>query len=338
MKTAFIGPRPLTFALLRLLADGKFHSGENMARQLDISRASVHHALREVEDYGLALYRVRGRGYCLADSPQWLDATSITRHLGKQRKQFYLTLLDSAPSSNTLLMQQMTQGAPSGTVLAVEWQTAGRGRMGRIWHSGLGNALTFSLLWRFDRGLAALSGLSLAVGIALIRALRACNVEGAQLKWPNDVLDEHGAKLAGVLIEAQGDMLGPSAVAIGIGLNLTLPQHVSQQIERTASSLTDMNGTAPDRNHLLAVLLLELASMLRDFTAQGFAGLRAEWESLHALQGKRVNLSLPDGSQMAGIAHGVTGEGALKLETNKGMQIFHAGDISLTTKAHHAAA
>lgn len=339
MKADLTGPKPLTFALLRLLADGEFHSGETMAQQLQVSRASVHNALREAGTYGLTLYRVRGRGYRLIEPPQWLDADHISRHLGKRRKQFHLTLLDSAPSSNTLLMRLMAQGAPDGSVLAVEWQSGGRGRMGRTWHSGLGNALTFSLLRRFDCGLASLSGLSLAVGVALIRALRATGVEGARLKWPNDVQDKNGAKLAGVLVEAQGDMLGPSAVVIGIGLNLALPQDVSRQIDKPATSLMEMGGgKAPDRNHLLAVLLLELGDMLRDFAARGFSAFRAEWESCHALQDKRVRLSLPDGRQAAGIARGVTDDGALILELDTGMQIFHSGDISLSAGAEHVAA
>ena len=338
MNAALVGPKPLTFALLRLLADGEFHSGQEMAMQLDVSRASVNNALREVEDYGLTLYRVRGRGYCLVAPPQLLDSAIISRHLGEQHNNFHLTILDCAPSSNTLLMQKMAQGAPSGSVLAIEWQSSGRGRMGRTWHSGLGNALTFSLLWRFDCGLAALSGLSLAVGVALIRALRFFNITSAKLKWPNDVLDENGAKLAGVLIEAQGDMMGPSAVAIGIGLNLTLPQQVSRLIDRPATGLADMHGKAPNRSHLLAILLLELDKLLRDFAALGFSNLREEWESYHAFQNSSVRLSLPDGSHLSGIALGVTNEGALKLVTDKGMLIFHAGDISLDSEAEHAAA
>lgn len=338
MKRATDGPKPLTFALLRLLEDGEFHSGEAMARQLDVSRASVNNALSEAEDYGLTLFRVRGRGYCLVDPPQMLDAASIARRLGSQGENFRLTILERAPSSNTLLMREMAQGAPGGTVLAVEWQSGGRGRMGRTWHSGLGNALTFSLLWRFDCGLASLSGLSLAAGVALIRALRSLGSEGAQLKWPNDVLDENGAKLAGVLVEAQGDMLGPSAVVIGIGLNLTLPKDVARRIDRPAAPLAETRDAAPDRNHLLAVLLLELGEILRDFGTQGFGALRAEWEKYHGLQNKRVRLSLPDGSHVSGIARGVTDEGALQLETRTGMQIFHAGEISLTPEAAHAIA
>lgn len=338
MKAAHDGPRPLPFALLRLLADGEFHSGEAMARHLDVSRASVSNALREAEEFGLKLYRVRGRGYCLVDPPRWLDAAVITRHLGERGEFFHLILLDNATSSNTLLMRQMAHGAPSGTVLAVEFQSCGRGRMGRTWHSGLGNALTFSLLWRFDRGLAALSGLSLATGVALIRALRSFGVEDAQLKWPNDVLDEKGAKLAGVLIEAQGDVLGPSAVVIGIGLNITLPEHLSRQIDRPASALASTRRSAPDRNHLLAVILCELGDILRDFAAHGFPALRAEWENCHALQNCRVRLSLPDGSHVSGFARGVTIEGALKLETDGEIKLFHAGEISLNSVAEHAVA
>lgn len=338
MKAPPANPKPLTFSLLRLLADGEFHSGEAMARLLGVSRASVHNALGAVADFGLTLYRVRGRGYRLLNPPQWLDGASIARHLGRLRKQFHLAIIDCAPSSNTLLMQQLALGAPGGTVLAVEWQTDGRGRLGRPWYSGLGTSLTFSLLWRFDRGLAALSGLSLAVGVALIRALRAVGVDAAQLKWPNDVLDEHNAKLAGILIEAQGEMLGPSAVIIGIGLNLSLPLEMVRQIDRPATSLVDMRGIATDRNRLFAVLLLELAEVLNKFADRGFAALRTEWENHHALQDKRVRLSLPDGSRVAGIARGVTDEGALKLETDQGTQIFHAGDISLIAEAYHAAA
>ena len=326
-------PAPLTFALLRLLGNGEFHSGETLAQRLGISRASVSNALRGVDGYGLALYRVRGRGYCLHNPPQWLDAALIARHLGGQGGQFQIEILDRAPSSNTLLLQRAAQGAPSGSVLAVEWQSGGRGRLGRTWHAGLGNALTFSLLWRFERGLAALSGLSLAVGVVLIRVLRALGVVGAQLKWPNDVLGP-GGKLAGILIEAQGDVLGPSAVVIGIGLNLTVPQHLLAQIEQPVDSLADAIAAVPEiavpeRNYLLALILRELQQILREFSTHGFAALRTEWESYHVLHNRMVCLLLPDGSNVVGVARGVTENGALILETAQGEKIFNAGEISL---------
>jgi BirA family transcriptional regulator, biotin operon repressor / biotin---[acetyl-CoA-carboxylase] ligase len=335
--SAVAPPGNLTFAVLRLLADGEFHSGEALARQLGLSRASVHNALQGVGDYGLKLHSVRGRGYRLADSPQWLDVRRIAGHLGKQAGVFHLEILDSAPSSNSLLLQRARQeNVPGGSVLAVEFQSNGRGRMGRTWHSGLGNALTFSLLWRFACGLAALSGLSLAVGLALVRALRELGIAGVQLKWPNDVVCSDG-KLGGILVEAQGDMLGPSAVVIGIGINLVLPPSVAESIDQPAASLAMLTEELPDRNLLLAVLLRELHGILDSFAATGFAALRSEWESCHMLQHQPVRLSLPDGRHINGIARGVTDDGALKVETSQGMQIFNAGEISLRKGTIHAA-
>jgi BirA family biotin operon repressor/biotin-[acetyl-CoA-carboxylase] ligase len=223
----------------------------------------------------------------------------------------------------------------------VEWQSGGRGRLGRPWHSGLGNALTFSLLWRFDCGLSGLSGLSLATGVALIRATQALGISGAQLKWPNDVLGA-GGKIAGILIEAQGDMLGPSAVVIGIGINLTLPQQVLQRIDQPVSDLSHLTAALPQRNFLLATVLRELAGVLREFTTDGFAGLREEWENYHLYQNQSVQLSLPDGKIILGIVRGVNQDGSLSVEVTSAIsglaetRIFHAGEISLRGVDHAA--
>lgn len=321
-------PGQLTFALLRRLADGEFHSGEVLARQFGVTRATVNNALRDVESYGLTLYSVRGRGYRLARPLQWLDADLIRAALGGTRDALHIEILDCAASSNALLLQRASRGAASGSVLAVEWQSAGRGRMGRTWHSGLGDALTFSLLWRFESGLAALSGLSLAVGVAMMRALAELGVPGVGLKWPNDVLLNEG-KLAGILLEAQGDMLGPSAVVIGIGLNLDLPEALRERIDQAVSDLASLDMPVPERNLMLAVSLKNLVAVLHDFGEHGFAPLRAEWESHHVFQQRPVKLSLPDGSQSTGKVLGVTDDGALRLATEQGEQVFHAGEVSL---------
>jgi BirA family biotin operon repressor/biotin-[acetyl-CoA-carboxylase] ligase len=156
----------------------------------------------------------------------------------------------------------------------------------------------------------------------------------ARLKWPNDVLGGDGGKLAGILLEAQGDMLGPSAVVIGIGLNLSTPKHLLSQIDQPVSSLEDMVAdmpgiNVPERNCLFAVILRELQTILHEFASNGFAAIRAEWESHHALQNQSVRLLLPDGRTEIGIARGVTEDGALILETVGGMQIFNAGEIGL---------
>lgn len=317
---------PRTWQLLRLLADGAFHSGEALAKQLGVSRATVFASLENVADSGVQLQRIRGRGYRLAQGWQCLDCDAITRDLGDMASRFNIEILQQAESSNTELLRRAAQGASSGSVLAVELQTAGRGRIGRAWHSGLGNALTFSLLWRFDCGLNALSGLSLAVGVAIVRALERFGATGVGLKWPNDILTPEG-KLGGVLIEAQGDMYGPSAVVIGIGINCSLPLAIARNIGQPAAALDF--AIAPERNRLLAALLEQLAAVLDDFSDRGFAALRAEWERHHANQDKPVQLQMPDGSIIRGVARGVGDDGQLRLETDQGIRQYNSGEVGV---------
>jgi BirA family biotin operon repressor/biotin-[acetyl-CoA-carboxylase] ligase len=319
---------PRTWQLLRLLADGEFHSGSALGRQLGVSRATVFNALASVADFGVLLQRIRGRGYRLAQPWRCLDAVEIHHHLAGSAGRFQFEVLQQATSSNTELLKRATLGKSGGSVLAVELQTAGRGRVGRIWHSGLGNALTFSLLWRFDCGLNALSGLSLAVGVAIVRTLHRFNATDAGLKWPNDILTSKG-KLGGVLIEAQGDMYGPSAVVIGIGLNCSLPLLLQQVITQPAAALDQICVTAPSRNQLLAVLLQELAQVLDEFSQTGFTILRAEWERYHVQQNFPVQLNMPDGSCIGGIARGVSEGGELRLETAQGIRQFNSGEVGV---------
>lgn len=321
-------PGARTWQLLHLLADGEFHSGEILAGQLGVSRASVFNALAKVADCNVILQRIRGRGYRLARPWQRLEREEILRWLGEAAGQFNIEILSQATSSNALLLQRAALGMAGGSVLAVELQTDGRGRLGRTWHSGLGTALTFSLLWRFSCGLNALSGLSLAVGVAQVRALNRLGAHGVQLKWPNDLLTMQG-KLGGVLIEAQGDMLGPSAVVIGIGLNCSLPGELVRQIDQPASALDEVCAAMPARNQLLAAVLQELAVVLRQFAQGGFAPFRSEWEQYHCYQNSPIKLRLPDGQTISGIARGVSDNGELQLETTQGLRSFGSGEVGV---------
>jgi len=315
-----------TWQLLHLLADGKFHSGVALAAHLNVSRATVFNALQEAEGAGVLVQRSNGRGYRLSEAWAALDADLIAAALGAAQQKFNLAILPQATSSNALLLQRASANAPSGSVLAVELQSAGRGRMGRTWHTGLGNALTFSLLWRFDCGLNALSGLSLAVGVAIMRALRAAQIDAAQLKWPNDVVCAEG-KLGGVLIEAQGDMMGPCAVVIGIGINCSLPLPLAQRIDQAASALTHLASNPPSRNQLLAMLLGELARVLEEFAAHGLLNLRAEWQAYHAYQNQPLSLNLPDGSVVTGTAIGINERGELALQIGTKISHFNSGEV-----------
>ena len=320
----------LTFELLRLLADADFHSSQSLARKLGASSAAVRLALGELEHRGLDLERVRGRGWRLAEAYDFLDAAEVRAQLGAHAPRFHLELQDACASTSTLLLERARGGAPAGGVIACELQSAGRGRRGNDWQSGLGGSLTFSLLWRFAQGAAGLSGLSLAAGLAVARALESAGVAGVQLKWPNDLLHA-GRKLGGILIEAHSDAPGATAAVIGIGLNLRLPAGVRDGIGQAVTDVASITGQAPRRNRLLAAALVELAQLLDQFALQGFAPLRQEWTARHAHQGKAVILSSDGVETVTGKAVGVAEDGALLVETSRGVERFVSGELSLRT-------
>ena len=317
-----------TFDLLRLLADAGFHSGADLARELGATPAAIRLALRELEDLGIELERVRGRGCRLAEAYDYLDAGAVRAQLGAHARLFHLEMLDACASTNTLLLERAREGAPAGQVIACELQSAGRGRRGNSWQSGLGGSLTFSLLWRFGQGAAGLSGLSLAAGVAVARALASIGVAGVQLKWPNDLLHA-GRKLGGILIEVHGDGPGATAAVIGIGLNVRLHTSLRDAITQAVTDVTSISGQVPQRNRLLAAVLIELAQVLEQFSAHGFAPLRQEWMARHAHQGRSVTLSSGDGGTVTGTAAGVAEDGALLLETARGVERFVSGELSL---------
>src|SRR5689334_9385851 len=305
-------PNALTFAALRLLSEQQFKLRAELAARLNVSEEEVDGMLDDLPAFGVEVTRDVELGCRLTAPIDWLDSAQIEAALGRHRQTFNLQLVDMVESTNTALLAQAGD-TPSGTVMAAELQTAGRGRRGRAWHTGLGSALTFSVLWRFDHGAGVLAGLGPAVGIALCRALGELGAAQPSLKWPNDVLVKH-QKIAGTLVEIQGDVLGPSVAVIGIGLNCRLDAVIRERIDQAVIDLAGA-GVSVSRNHVLASLLSHLASVLNDFSARGFRGLRREWEALDVYAGKPVAVKLADGSFEQGIAGGVGEDGALLLQT-----------------------
>ena len=323
----------LTFPILRLLTDGKFHSGEDIAQQLKVSRATVWNALQAAEKLGVEIFSVRGRGYKLPQAVTLLDEQAVLNAIGEHRAWFNLEIHDHLESTNSYMMKKLSSGQSHASCVAANLQSNGRGRRGRSWQAGLGASLTFSLLWRFQCGASALSGLSLAVGVALIRALHSFGINQAQLKWPNDVLivanNQSPEKLAGILIELQGDMEGPSAAVIGVGINLNLPTKIKERIDQPATDIASVVTSNINPNELLGVLLKNLADVLSHFEQQGFTSLREEWTKHHAYHLQPVKMLHPDGRETFGTVNGVADDGILLINTALGELRFSSGEISL---------
>ena len=256
------------------------------------------------------------------------------------RRWFDLRVVETTGSTNSDLLRDAAS-LPSGSVLATGEQTAGRGRRGRAWIAPPGGSLAFSVLWKFGGNAAALSGLSLAVGIAVARAVERHGALGIGLKWPNDLVALRGGvwcKTGGMLIELTatdgagsvgGATGGATGAVIGIGLNLDLGA-AAGQIDQPVTGLRTL-GCAASREALLAEILVQLSDVLPAFARAGFAPLAAEWNRRHAWRDAVVRLIEGDasGAGVSGIARGVAEDGALLVDTPAGLTRVVSGDVSL---------
>lgn len=316
--------------LLALLADGRFHSGEALGGELGVSRAAVWKQIAALNELGLDVCRVPGRGYRLAQPLELLDRDRIRSELSPvaRARLADLHLFHSIDSTNAYLMRD-TALSPSAVIACLaEQQTAGRGRRGRPWVSPFGANLYLSLSWPFDSLPPDFSALSLAAGVALHRALAQLGFGAVRLKWPNDLYGGN-AKLGGILIEMRGEPPGPCRIVAGAGINVVMPGASVAAVDQPWTDLATLaGGTPPSRNRLAAVVLNQWIEAFGQFATSGFAGFHDEWRNADLLSGREVVL-LDGARRWQGKARGVAPDGALEVDTNEGLRRFVAGDVSL---------
>lgn len=314
--------------LLLLLADGEVHSGESLGEALGVSRAAVWKQLQKLEQLGLAVASVKGRGYQLPGGLDLLDAESISAGLSAAAKPMLgeLVVYDQVDSTNARVLAALEAGAGHAQVVLAEQQTAGRGRRGRSWASPFAGGVSLSIGWQFQGGVQLLEGLSLAVGVALARALEKFAVPGVRLKWPNDVWCQ-GRKLAGVLLELSGDLTDRCAVVVGVGLNMRLPAAAADGIDQPWIDLEQVRPGI-SRNQLVSEMLNQLLTLLEAYPKGGFAPWREAWQALDQFAGAEVCLQSAQ-QRWCGIERGVDQSGALLLETDGEVHAYHGGEVSL---------
>jgi BirA family biotin operon repressor/biotin-[acetyl-CoA-carboxylase] ligase len=319
--------------ILSLLADGEFHSGTELAELLGVSRSTICKQLSGLAALGLHHSAVSGKGYRLDKPLELLESSKINAVLNDQNKVLIPTLEihDSLDSTNSYLMEHSRNNAESGFVCFAEHQTAGKGRRGRQWVSPYGSNIYVSMLWRFQQGgITSTAGLSLAIGVAVIRALKLYGINDVGLKWPNDIYSQ-GKKLGGILIEVSGEADGPCAAVIGLGLNLFLPEHQAQTITQAWTDLTQISGEIPVlRNQLAGTLLNEMLAVVNGFEMDGIKAYLDEWRSYDCLKGKAATLFIGQ-QQIEGIVEGIDDKGLILIKKPDGLvQAFASGEVSFS--------
>jgi BirA family transcriptional regulator, biotin operon repressor / biotin---[acetyl-CoA-carboxylase] ligase len=322
---------PLVARVYARLADGQFHSGEQLARELKLTRSAIWKAMASLRQLGATVEAVRNRGYRLSHAGEALDGDTIRALLprGTLERLGPIETVWSVASTNTELLGRPFPRTGTGQVLLAEYQTAGKGRRGRAWLAPPGGAICMSVSWTFPAVSQDLGALGLVIGVCALRALEALDLVGTQLKWPNDLL-HGGKKVGGILIELRAEASGPACVVIGLGMNVALGDALLTQIEATGMAATDLRrcGLVVARNAVVAALLTSIVQGLAQFEREGLKPFLAEWRAADALRGRGVNV-VAAAELTRGVARGIDAHGALLVETTQGVQRFVSGDVSV---------
>lgn len=313
---------------MQALAAGQALSGEALAARLGVTRAAVWKQVAALRAQGLPIEADPGSGYRLPWPLQLLELERIAAAVDDDvAAPVHLHWeLDSTQDELARRLPELRDL----TVVLAERQTLGRGRRGRSWHSAPGLALTLSCLKRFAVGPAALSGLSIAMGVCVVQALQTLGVEGPRIKWPNDLVVDD-AKLAGILIEIGGEYEGPCVARVGLGLNLRLPADAHDRLGQAATDLAALcGGTPPERNRLAAQVIGQLRRGLLRFEREGLAAFAEDFGRLDALAGRPLTVQGAQGVEQ-GVGRGIDAQGALRVQTPTGLIVVHGGEVSVRT-------
>jgi BirA family biotin operon repressor/biotin-[acetyl-CoA-carboxylase] ligase len=318
------------YRLAELLADGEFRSGEWLGQELGISRAAVWKHIRVLSDSGLDIHAVPGQGYRLCAPFQPLRAESIRTPLTapvSSRLDRLDVLHEVDSTSDYLKRTRPRHKASSVRACVAEWQSSGRGRRGRRWISPYGSNLYLSLALELSRPNLWSSGLSLAAAVAVVRALRECEIDDLGVKWPNDIY-YRGRKVAGILLDISGEAAGPFHVVLGVGVNLRVPESAAREIDQPWADLSQC-GVDVDRNHLAGMILEASVRAIDTFVEYGLDAFVDEWKEFDLVSGHLVELHHNEQTTTTGVARGIDASGALLIETDGVISRFHAGEVSV---------
>lgn len=313
--------------LIKVLANGAFVSGQVLGEELNISRTAISKHIKALIGMELDIYSVRGKGYKLSVPLNLLSQKKIIDALPKRDITPKIEVHNLIDSTNSYLLRRLPNHLSQGQICVAEYQSAGRGRRGRQWISPFGSQIYLSIYWFLEQGLSAAMGLSLVTALAVSDAIYALTNIQVQLKWPNDIYID-GAKLAGILIDLEGQALEPSHSVIGVGLNVDMPAQAATKIGQKWTDLQSHSKSKIDRNLLSAQLIHHLSKRLEDYQSEGLVDMVNEWHAQDFYLNKQVKL-LTGERAIKGVCRGVNTQGALLLEVDGKIKTIYGGEVSL---------
>jgi len=314
-----------------LRAGNDFVSGEAMSAQLGISRNAVHKHIKSLRRRGYRILGVSRRGYRLEEEPSRISMARVTdRTAGSAFGRSY-RYYDEIESTNIEAKTLANSGAPEGTVVIAEVQTAGRGRLGRRWTSPAGKGLLFSALLRPELPMSDAHMLTLVAACAAAEAIESLADVAVSIKWPNDLFIGD-RKVGGILLEVAGEQDEVDWIIVGMGVNVnTEYSELPVPLRRTATSLKMVTGVEVDRSELLARLLMALDTHYRHGLCDGFESAVSGFRTRDYLLDRTVSVQTRDGA-VVGQATGIDERGALLVQLpHRALRTFHSGDVTLAT-------
>ena len=316
--------------ILELFRSGDgFVSGEALSRLLGVSRTAVWKHVKGLRASGYRIEAVPAKGYRLLSSPELLTELDLTAGLETRRIGTRILCLKETESTNAVAFRLAEEGAPEGTVVVADAQTAGKGRLGRVWLSPPGVNLYCSVVLRPAISPMSACQLTFLSVVAVARAVEKCTSLTPQIKWPNDILIG-GRKVAGLLNEMNAETEKVNFVVLGIGVNLNMRQsQLGSELRHPATSLLEEGGVEVDRARFARTLLGELDELYHHFLREGEGPVRAEWLERAALGGRLVRVVCGE-REFTGVVQGVDPFGALLVQPCAGpLETVLSGDVTL---------
>jgi len=295
-------------------ANGKAISGEELGRELGISRTMVCKYIKGLKDDGYEISSAPKKGYVLKSVPKLLYPEEILSGLNTTLFGKNIHYYDEAGSSNDIA-KKLAPTVEEGTIIVVEQQTGGRGRLGRQWASPKGG-IWFSTILKPRIALSSASRLTLTFGLSVAKTLRQYEFD-AKIKWPNDVLVD-GKKVSGILTEVEAEIDTVEFVVIGIGINANMSlKDIPEELRENSTTLRDESGKSIDRVEFLQSLLYNMEQEYIRFSTQPFNEIMDEIISLSDTVGKQVTVNMPN-RIVEGMVVGISKSGALLLRKADG--------------------